>query len=167
MTLEEAFSGTTRILNLASSDGTMRRIEVTIPPGVREGSRIHVAPDATARGVKDDVYLIVSVQPHPTFEREDDDLTVKIHVPLHVAVLGGEVQVPTLKRTKLALRVPEETQNGKRIRLRGQGMPHLSGGGRGDLFAEVTVVLPTHLNDEERGLFQRLKETREPAKVIA
>lgn len=167
VTLDEAYTGTNRVLNLASGDGTTRRIEVKIPAGVRDGSRIHVTPDGSARGAKEDVYLIVSVAPHPSFEREDDNLTVKIHVPLHVAVLGGEVQVPTLKGKKLALRIPEETQNGKRFRLRGQGMPHLSGAGHGDLFAEVAVVLPTHLNDEERSVFERLRELREGARVGA
>ena len=165
VTLDEAFSGTTRLLNLASGDGATRRIEVKIPPGVREGSRIHVAADATARPNRDDVYLIVSVQPHPAFERNGDDLTVKVPVPLHVAVLGGEAQVPTLKGTKLALRIPEETQNGKRFRLRAQGMPRLNESGHGDLFAEVAVVLPTHLNEEERQLFERLQELRGAAKV--
>lgn len=165
--LEEAYSGTTRLINVATPDGTNRRLEVRIPAGVTDGSRIHVSPDTGPRGARDDIYLIVTVQPHPTFARDGDDLTVKVHVPLHVAVLGGEVQVPTPKGTKLALRIPEETQNGKRIRLRGQGMPRLGGGGSGDLFAEVSIVLPTRLNDEERELFRRLRELREGVKVTA
>jgi DnaJ-class molecular chaperone len=84
---------------------------------------------------------------------------------VHVAVLGGEVEVPTPKGTKLALRLPPETQNGRRFRLKGQGMPHLGGGGHGDLFADVQVVLPTQLNDEERKLFERLAELRSHAGV--
>ena len=83
-----------------------------------------------------------------------------------VSVDGGEVEVPTPKGTKLALRMPPETQNGRKIRLANQGMPHLSGNGRGDLYAEVSVVLPTHLSDEERGLFQRLAELRERLRPV-
>lgn len=165
VSLEEAFAGTTRLLNLASGDGPARRIEVKIPPGVRDGSRIHVTPDSSGRGAHDDLYLVVTVQAHSAFERNGDDLTVKVPVPLHIAVLSGEVQVPTLKGTKLALRIPEETQNGRRFRLRGQGMPHLGDDGHGDLFAEVSIVVPTHLNDEERQIFERLRDLRSPTKV--
>jgi DnaJ-class molecular chaperone len=163
VSLEEAFNGTTRILAVPTPDGTTRRLEVKIPAGVRDGSRVRVASEGSPSpfgGPKGDLYLIVSVTPHKTFERKDDDLTTKVPVPLHVAVLGGEVEVPTLKGSKLALRIPPETQNGRRIRLANQGMPHLSGNGRGDLYAEVNVVLPTHLNEEERKLFERLAELR-------
>ena len=90
------------------------------------------------------------------------DLTVRVPVPLTTAVLGGEVQVPTLKGSRLALRIPEETQNGRKLRLRGQGMPKLGGDGNGDLYAEVSVVVPTHLSEEERKLFERLHELRTP-----
>lgn len=157
VTLEEAYSGTTRIINVASRPGASKRLEVRIPAGVREGSRIHVATDGMGAG---EIYLVVTVEPHAAFARDGDDLSVKVPIPVHVAVLGGEVQVPTLKGAKLALRIPEETQNGRRFRLRGQGMPKLSGG-HGDLYAEAAIVLPTRLNDEERELFQRLRELRE------
>ncbi len=168
VSLEEAYTGTTRVLSMPSAEGAPRRIEVKIPAGVREGSRVRVASGGAPSpfgGPKGDLYLVVSISPHKTFEREGDDLRVQVPVPLHVAVLGGEVEVPTPKGTKLALRVPPETQNGRKFRLKGQGMPHLGGDGRGDLFAEVQVVLPTQLNDEERRLFQRLAELRERAGV--
>src|SRR3982750_4594933 len=92
---------------------------------------------------------LVSVKPHPLFEREGDDLRVKVPTPLYTALLGGEVMVPTPKGSQLALKVPPETPNGQRIRLAGQGMPHLNGSGRGDLFAEVTVQLPKNLTSRE------------------
>ena len=163
VSLDEAFNGTTRILSMPTAEGTMRRIEVRIPPGVRDGSRVRVASEGSPSpfgGPKGDLYLVVSIAPHKTFERKDDDLHIKVPVPLHVAVLGGEVEVPTLKGGKLALRIPPETQNGRKIRLANQGMPRLTGNGHGDLYAEVAVVLPTHLSEEERGLFHRLAELR-------
>jgi curved DNA-binding protein len=163
VTLEEAFAGTTRVLSVPQPDGAPRRLEVKVPPGVRDGSRIRVASEGGSSpfgGPRGDLYLVVAVQPHALFKREGDDLHVIVPTPLHVAMLGGEAEVPTPKGTKLALRIPPETQNGRKFRLKGQGMPQLSGGDRGDLTAEINVVLPTHLNDEERALFERLAELR-------
>lgn len=168
ISLEEAYLGTTRVLSVGAGEGQARRIEVRIPPGVREGARVRVASEGAPGffgGPKGDLYLVVSIDHHKTFQREGDDLRVSVPVPLHLAVLGGEAEVPTLRGSKLALRIPPETQNGRRIRLRGQGMPRLGTASHGDLYAEVTVVLPTNLNDEERALFERLAELREPAKV--
>jgi DnaJ-class molecular chaperone len=166
VSLEEAFAGTTRVISMMTGEGSPRRIEVKIPPGVRDGSRVRVASEGAPSpfgGPKGDLYLVVTVAPHRSFARDGDDLTIKLPVPLHVAMLGGEADVPTLKGTKLALSIAPETQNGRKIRLRGQGMPQLGGSGRGDLYAEVNVVLPTHLSDEEKALFKRLAELRSRA----
>jgi DnaJ-class molecular chaperone len=86
-------------------------------------------------------------------------VTVPVDVPLYTAMLGGEVLVPTLKGTRLALRIGSETENGQRIGLAGQGMP-TTGGGRGDLYAEVRIITPKGLNDRERELFQELAALR-------
>ena len=110
-----------------------------------------------------DLYLIISIKAHPLFERDGDDLRVKVPTPLYAAVLGGEVMVPTPKGSQLALKVPPETANGQRIRLAGQGMPRVNGTGRGDLFAEITVQLPRSLSDREKELFTRLAAERESA----
>jgi molecular chaperone DnaJ/curved DNA-binding protein len=83
-----------------------------------------------------------------------------VTTPLYTALLGGEVMVPTPKGSQLALKVPPETANGQRIRLAGQGMPHVNGAGRGDLFAEITVQLPRQLNERERKLFAELASQR-------
>jgi DnaJ-class molecular chaperone len=152
VTLEEAYRGTTRTLSFA--DG--KRFEVKVPPGVRTGSRVRLAGKGAHGG---DLYLVVSVKPHPTFERRGDDLYVGVSVPLVVAMLGGEVQVPTLKG-KLSLKIPPETQNGRTFRLAGQGMPHLGNSSRGDLLAKVKVVLPTNLSAKEKELFKQLGELR-------
>jgi len=152
VTLEEAYRGTTRTLSFA--DG--KRLEVKVPAGVRTGSRVRLAGKGARGG---DLYLIVTVKPHPTFERRGDDLYVGVSVPLAVAMLGGEVKVPTLKG-KVALKVPPETQNGRTFRLAGQGMPHLGKSSRGDLMARVRVVLPDKLSAEEKELFKKLGELR-------
>ena len=140
-----------------------KRLEVKIPPGVRDGSRVRIAgkgsPGYTG-GTAGDLHLLVSVRPHKTFRRDGDNLHTEIKIPLLDAVLGNEVQVPTLGGKKLALKIPVETQNGKVFRLAGQGMPKLGGSGNGDLMAEVNVVLPTKLSDKEKDLFKELKAIR-------
>ncbi len=141
---------------------TVKRLEVKIPPGVREGSRVRIAGKGApgqAGGASGDLYLVVSVKPHRRFERRGDDLYEEVAVPLTAAVLGGEVQVPTLKG-KLALKIPPETQNGRAFRLKGQGMPHLGDSSHGDLLAKVSVILPTKLSGEEKKLFERLSQLR-------
>ncbi|HEY6541242.1 MAG TPA: DnaJ C-terminal domain-containing protein [Ktedonobacteraceae bacterium] len=156
VTLAEAYSGATRVFELADVDGSSKRIEVKIPAGVDEGSRIRIsgqgAPGSAGRG---NLYLVVYMLPDTRFTREGSSLHTTVDVPLAVAMLGGEAHVPTPDGRKLALRIPPETNNGKSFRLRGQGMPRLGHPDeRGDLYAEVSVVLPTHLNDEQRKLFE-------------
>ena len=186
VTLEEAYRGGSRILSLEAAEvcsgcggsghiqnvpcsicrGTgsttrLKRLEVKIPPGVKDKSRVRVAGKGSPGygGRNGDLYLVVSVKPHQVFERKGDNLHVEITVPLVVVVLGGEVQVPTFKG-KLALKMPPETQNGRVFRLKGQGMPHLGNANYGDLFARVNVVLPTKLSSQERELFEQLGKLR-------
>ncbi len=160
-------SGTGRIQNALCSvcRGTggvsgQKQLEVKIPPGVKDGSRVRIAgkgePGVTG-GSAGDLYLVITVKAHRQFERKGNDLHVDVEVPLTVAVLGGEVQVPTLKG-KLALKIPPETQNGRAFRLSGQGMPHLRGSARGDLLAKVSVMLPTKLTNKEKELFEQLRQ---------
>jgi DnaJ-class molecular chaperone len=162
LSLEEAYSGTLRTIQVQPPDGQLQTIEVKIPAGVSDGSRVRVAGKGNpglGGGASGDLYLVVSIQPHPQFRRDGNDLSTIVDVPLHQVVLGGEVLVPTPKGTRLALKLPPETQNGQRFRLAGQGMPKL-GGGRGDLFAEIKVALPTRLSERERELFAELAALR-------
>ena len=161
VTLEEAFSGAARRLQL--QDG--RRLEVKIPPGVDNGSRVHISADRSHGG---DFYVIVSVKDHGRFRRQGKDLFVEVEVALDDAVLGGELTVPTLTG-RLALTIPQGTQNGRRFRLAGQGMPALNNSAntprsdvdhRGDLFATVKVKLPSDFTEEELDLFQKLRARR-------
>ncbi len=161
VTLAEAYTGGTRILQLENPE--RRRLEVKIPAGVRDGSRIRIAGEGApgfGGGPKGDLYLVVTVMPDPHFERKDDDLYTEVSVPVQTLVLGGEAHVPTPKGNKLALRIPPETQNGKQFRLTGQGMPHLQGNGRGHLYAKTRAVLPTNLSPRERELFEELARLR-------
>ncbi|MCH7836311.1 MAG: DnaJ domain-containing protein [Chloroflexi bacterium] len=221
VTLEEAFQGTTRLLELQSEEACdtcggsgqiagavchvcqgagaqikPKRVEVKIPPGVGEGSRVRIAGEGRPgiggaqtgghrAGPRGDLYIVVRVRPHSRFERKGDDLTTEIDVLLEDAVLGGEVEVPTLSGKQVALKIPPLTQNRRLFRLSGLGMPRREGtktAGRpakgkgraqtgvrpaGDLLARVRVLLPEKLSDRERELFQKLREERRKTKVGA
>lgn len=183
LTLEEAYQGTARTIQLSGEEpcGTCgasgriagaichvcegsgatlraRRLEVKIPAGVRTGSKVRVAGEGNAGmgGSRGDLYLVTSVRPHPRFERDGDDLRTQVEVSLTNAVLGGEVEVATLSG-RVMLKIPALTQNGKAFRLAGKGMPHLNGSGKGDLYAKVSVKLPEKLSEKERKLFEELR----------
>ena len=139
------------------------RLEVKIPPGVNDGSRVRIAGkggQGPGGGAAGDLYLLISVRPDSRYERSGDDLHTEVPVTLFDAILGGEVRVPTIEGKKLALKVPPETQNGKVFRLAGQGMPRLGASGRGDLYAKAKVVLPAKLSEREKQLFSELKALR-------
>jgi DnaJ-class molecular chaperone len=185
VTLEEAFHGTTRTVNLQAQEdcptcgGTgevagaichtcdgigqvlrPRRLEVKVPPGVKTGSRVRMAGEGRpglSGGTAGDLYLVVTVLPHNRFERKGDSLFVDVDVPYLDAILGGEVEVQTLDG-KVVLRIPEMTQNGRQIRLAGKGMPVLgSSERRGDLYVRVRVKMPEQLTDEERKHIEELR----------
>jgi len=182
VSLEEAYRGTMRMLEMQGEEpcptckgrgcrtcggaGAVlksKRLEVKIPSGVREGSRVRIAGKggpAQMGGEAGDLYLLISVKPDDRFQRTEDDLHVDVPVILTDAILGGEVEVPTLEGKKLALKIPPETQNGKVFRLAGQGMPRLGNNTKGDLYAKVNVVLPARLSANEKELFQQLKSLR-------
>ena len=162
VTLAEAYKGTERVVEIARDNGSgPRRLSVKIPAGVRDGQRVRLAGQGlpgSGGGPSGDLYLRVRVKPHPFFTRDGDDLRAELPVALHEALLGGEVTVPTLKG-RVTLRIPPETQNGRTIRLAGQGMPRATGG-HGDLYVTVKVVLPTKLSEKEREMAKELAAAR-------
>jgi len=141
VTFEEVATGTRRLLEL---DG--KRIEVTIPAGVTDGQRIRFS-GVTAD--KADVYVRVTVKPHPKFTRQGADLQTELPLTLRETLLGAEVHVQTLTG-RVLLRIPPETQNGRVFRLAGKGLPKFKGEGRGNLFVRTRVVLPAELSDEAK-----------------
>ena len=186
VTLEEAQQGTGRTISLQAEESCtscqgmgfiqnvpcstcrgegmvsrQRRLEVKVPHGVDNGSRVRLTGKGQPGygGASGDLYLVITVKPHRLFERKGDNLHVEVEVPLLVAILGGEVQVPTLTG-KLSLKIPPESKNGRVFRLAGQGMPHLGNSSRGDLLARAKVELPTNLSSKEKELFEQLRELR-------
>jgi DnaJ-class molecular chaperone len=183
VTLEEAFHGTTRTLEMIAQEpcptcggagevaGAVchscgghgqvqrpRRLELKIPEGVSTGSKVRMAGEGQpgmGGGGPGDLIVSVTMRPHARFERKGDDLSEDVDVPLTLAVLGGEAEVPTITG-KVMLKIPPLTQNGRAFKLTGLGMPHLGKRGRGDLHARVRVRLPEQLSDEQQKLFEEL-----------
>jgi molecular chaperone DnaJ len=140
-----------------------KTIEVQIPAGVRTGSRVRVAGQGSPGkngGPNGDIYLQITVRNDPRFEIDGSNLRTEVKVPVETAALGGETIVPTVEGS-VALTIPAGTQSGRIFRLRGKGMPALSGRERGDLLARVMLQVPSELTDEERQIFERLRELRE------
>jgi curved DNA-binding protein len=159
ISLSDAYKGTTVTLALQGQDGKTRRIEVNIPAGVRSGSRIRVAGkggEGEAGAAAGDLYLVVALKPDPRFELRGNDLYTEVRVPFTTMLLGGETRVTTPDGRTLALTIPAATQDGRRFRLRGQGMPSLGKSARGDLHAEVHAQLPERLSERERELVEEL-----------
>lgn len=153
VTLEEAARGGKQRISLA--DG--RDFEVQIPPGVRDGQKIRLAGqggEGASGGPAGDLYLRVRIKRHPRFRREDDDLVVEVMVAPWEAALGATVPVPTLDGSA-RVKVPAGSSSGRRLRLRGEGMPG-PGGRKGDLYASVRIVVPKVLAKRERELFEEL-----------
>jgi molecular chaperone DnaJ/curved DNA-binding protein len=185
VTLQEAFSGAQRTFTVQSTQECptchgsglqgdqlcptchgattipkTKRLDVKIPAGVREGSRIRIAREGnpgSQGGASGDLYLVVHMVPDPHFRREGDDLYTETSAPVSKLVLGGSVEVPTLSG-HVSMKIPAGSQNGRTLRLAGQGMPRLKGGNRGDLYVKVNALLPTAPSEQQRELFQQLAQ---------
>jgi len=159
LSLEDAYQGAMRRLAL-KDEGHARTVDVRIPAGVGDGSRVRVTGEGehgSGGGTSGDLYLRVRLAPHPVFERKGRDLYVKVPVPVTTAVLGGEAEVPTLAGKPVRLRIPPLTQNGQMFRLKGYGMPAVGKtDDKGDAYARAEVQLPTQLSAEERKHYEAL-----------
>jgi curved DNA-binding protein len=156
LSLEEAAAGGRR--HITMGDG--RSYDVNIPQGVRDGQRIRLAGEGgggSGGGPSGDLFLRVRIKPHPRFRVEGRDLHVALPVSPWEAALGATVPVSTLSGSA-QVRVPAGSSTGRRLRLRGQGMPD-GRGGHGDLYADLQVMVPSKLSEQERRLFEQLAST--------
>jgi DnaJ-class molecular chaperone len=185
ISLEEAFHGSRKSLTLEGQEAcpvchgsghvdsraceacgglgarrTRRQVDVRIPAGVRTGQRVRVSGEGSdGSGGRGDLYLEITVAPHPTFERKGDDLEVELPVTAPEAALGASVEVPTLKG-KVSMKIPPATSSGRTFRLRGYGMPKPKAAGAGDELVKVKIVMPSSLTEEETALYQKLRALR-------
>jgi molecular chaperone DnaJ len=136
-----------------------RKLQIKIPGGVDTGSQLRIGGEGeagTAGGPHGDLYVVVRVEEHPFFQREGSALLCEVPIGYAQAALGSTVEVPTADGGTTKVAIPEGTQSGTTFRVRGQGVPHLGGRGRGDLHVTVRVVVPTRLTAEQRKLVEQL-----------
>ena len=157
ITFDEAYHGSTRMLSVGG-----KRLQVKIPRGADNGTRVRLAGRGgqSRNGAQGDLYLNVTVRSDPRFQRDGADLTIDVSIDLYTAVLGGEVQVPTMTG-EVTLKINPGTHPGQLIRLRGRGMPKLrESDAFGDLYVRIDVEIPTDLSAKERALFKELATIR-------
>jgi curved DNA-binding protein len=161
LSLEDVYGGVTRRLQFRLG-GQTRSVDVRIPAGVGEGSRVRIAGEGepgTGGSPAGDLYLRIRVAPDAIYERKGQDLYVKVPVPLTTAVLGGEADVRTIGGKSLRLKIPPTTQHGQVFRLKGHGMPIPGKAGEhGDLYATADVQLPRQLTPEQRSHYEALQK---------
>lgn len=146
----DAVRGVTREIHVprgGAGDGSVKKT-IKIPPGVDNGSRIRF----------DEFDLVIAVAPDKKFQREGDDIYVEREIPFSLAALGGAIDVPTVD-DPVTIRIQPGTQPGTLIRLRGKGVPHVRGNGRGDMYVKIQLHVPTHLSRRQRELFEELEES--------
>jgi molecular chaperone DnaJ len=133
-----------------------KMVQVKIPPGVEDGTRLRLrneGEEGRLGGPNGDLYIFIHVEPHDFFQRDGSDVYCQIPISITQAALGGTIDVNTLEGTD-KLKIPRGTQNGKTFRLKGKGIPHLRGFGRGDQIVQVLIQIPTNLNKKQEELLK-------------
>lgn len=158
LVVEELAQGARRTLQVTAPGGKTKTIEVKIPKGMRAGKKVRVPGEgATMPGVteKGDLYLRIKVKPHKYYTIDGDNLVVELAISPAQAVVGGEVSVSTIEGA-VTIKVPAGTQSGRMLRLKGKGLPNTDQKPAGDLLVRTKIVIPTHLSDKERSLYEQL-----------
>ena len=138
-----------------------KRLSVTIPKGVDDGTRIRLTGkgEAGSRGAgSGDLYLFINVHSHQLFKRSDENLFFEFPISIADAALGTSIEIPTIDGSKAKIKIPAGTQSGKQFRLREKGMPHMRGGGYGDLYVQVNTEVPVNLNSEQKELLEKFRK---------
>ena len=138
-----------------------KRLSVTIPKGVDDGTKIRLAGkgEAGSRGAGNgDLYLFINVYSHDLFKRSDENLFFECPISIADAALGASIEIPTIDGGKAKIKIPSGTQSGKQFRLKGKGMPYMRGSGTGDLYVQVNTEVPVSLNKEQKELLEKFRE---------
>lgn len=154
ISLEEAFTGSERLINLDS-----KKLKLKIHPGTKDGQKLRLkglGRSRTSDGKKGDLFLTIHILQHPFYEMKDNELYYNLDIDLYTAVLGGKEEIKTLDGKKISIKIPEGTESEKILRLKNLGLK--KAGGRGDLFVKVHVTVPKNLSEKERKLFKELSK---------
>ena len=147
--------------NGQGSKRASKKISVTIPRGVDDGTRIRLAGKGeagTKGGISGDLYLFINVNSHTLFKRSDENLFFEFPISIADAALGTTIEIPTIDGGKAKIKIPDGTQNGKQFRLKGKGMPYMRGSGNGDLYVQVNTEVPISLNKAQKELLEKFRE---------
>ena len=140
---------------------TSKKLSVTIPKGVDDGTRIRLAGKGEAGskgGASGDLYLFINVYTHDLFKRSDENLFFEFPISIADAALGTTIEIPTIDGGRAKIKIPDGTQNGKQFRLKGKGMPYIRGSGNGDLYVQVNTEVPISLNKAQKELLEKFRE---------
>lgn len=159
LSLEEAFSGSEKIVSFQNDKGQNSQVSVKIPAGITTGKKLRLkgkGQPGINGGPNGDLFIQINVLKHPVFERDCDDLLSVKNIKFTEATLGSDVEVTTVDKKILRLKIPPGTQNNARLRLKGYGMPHMDGKGSGDSYAIINIEVPKKLNKTQKNLLQEL-----------
>ena len=157
----EMITNPCRTCNGQGKKQASKRLSVTIPKGVDDGTRIRLAGkgEAGSRGASSgDLYLFINVYSHELFKRSDENLFFECPISIADAALGTSIEIPTIDGGKAKIKIPSGTQSGKQFRLKGKGMPYMRGSGNGDLYVQVNTEVPVNLNKEQKELLEKFRE---------
>ncbi len=158
ITLQEAYFGTTRTISV-----NKQQLRITIKAGSTDNQKLRLKGkgEKGSNGQSGDLYIHVKVEKHPSFERKGDDLYCNVKVDLYAAVLGGKVQIPTIKGSPINIPIPKGAQNGQKLRLKNLGMPVYGKVDKfGDMFVKLRIEIPTALSEKEESLFKELSRLK-------
>ncbi len=161
ITLNEVLNGAQKTISLRRT-GKPEKVSIKIPAGIDSGKKLRIAGKGSpspAGGQSGDLYLQIKVLPHPTFIRDGDDLIVDRQIKISTAILGSEIEVPTLDGPSLKVKVPAGSQPNARLRLKGKGLPAGPKGPRGDLYVRINVEIPKSLNNAQLQMVKDLRES--------
>ncbi|MBW2206108.1 MAG: DnaJ domain-containing protein [Deltaproteobacteria bacterium] len=161
ITLEEAATTTQKIVAYQSGSG-QEKVSVKVPGGIQTGKKLRIPGKGQPGfngGPKGDLYIRIKTMDHPLFRREGDDLYMSREIKYSDALLGTEIEVTTIDKKTIRLKIPPATQSNAKFRLKGYGMPHMKGKGRGDAYVQVTIAVPKKLNKKQKNLAKELSET--------
>lgn len=161
LTLEEAFENSEKVISYQTDNNRQENVSVKIPAGISTGKKLRLHGKGNPGlngGPNGDLYIQIKVLDHPMFKRDADDLILTMEIQYTEAILGTEIEVPTIDKKRLRLKIPPGTQDNAKFRLKGYGMPHMKGKGRGDVFVIINILIPKKLNKKQEELVQKLRE---------
>lgn len=161
LTLEEAFEARERKISYHSGNTNQEHVSVKIPAGVSTGKKLRLQGKGSPGingGPRGDLYIQIKILDHPLFKRQDDDLIVPMDIKFSEAVLGTEIEVPTIDKKTLRLKIPPGTQGNAKFRIKGYGMPHMNGKGRGNAYVTINIAVPKGIDKKQESLLKEMSK---------